>query len=150
MNRSKWIIRKAKAVDAKGLKSCMDAAYSVYLNRFTEKLPPMVVDYEEEIAAFPVWVAESNNEVIGGLVLMFEDEYATIANVAVRPNFQGKGLGRSLLEFAESEAKSRGYMEIRLATHVLLTENVSYYLYLGWAEYNRDDNRVYMKKYIKS
>ncbi|MFS1518723.1 GNAT family N-acetyltransferase [Bacillus sp. SCS-151] len=150
MNRSKWIVRKAKAVDAKGLKSCMDAAYSVYLNRFTEKLPPMVVDYEEEIAAYPVWVAESNNEVIGGLVLMFEDEYATIANVAVHPNFQGKGLGRSLLEFAESEAKSRGYMEIRLATHVLLTENVSYYLYLGWAEYNRDDNRVYMKKYIKN
>ncbi|MGM7681932.1 GNAT family N-acetyltransferase [Cytobacillus sp. Hm23] len=126
----------------------MDAAYSVYLNRFKEKLPPMNVDYEEEIALYPLWVAESDNEVIGGLVLLFEDEYSTLANVAVHPNYQGLGLGRSLLQFAETEARSRGYMEIRLATHVLLTENISYYLHLGWIEFDRDAKRVYMKKNI--
>ena len=127
----------------------MDRAYTKYVDRLDGKrLPPMDVDYEEEIAAFPVWVAESENEIVGGLIVMFEDDYMTIANVAVHPDFQGNGLGRGLLDFAESEAQRRGYAEIRLATHVLLTENVSFYRHLGWSEIGRDDTRIYMKKNI--
>lgn len=149
MNTKKWSIRKAIINDARNLKSCMEMSYSKYLNRLNGKpLPPMEVDYEEEIANFPVWVAEFNKEIVGGLILMFEDDYATIANVAVRSDFQGKGLGRGLIDFAESEAKSRGYSEIRLATHILLTENVSFYHNLGWIEIGRDETRVYMKKNI--
>ncbi|OEH92794.1 GNAT family N-acetyltransferase [Bacillus solimangrovi] len=150
MYRNKFKIRKAISDDAKELKNCMDAAYSVYSNRFKEKLPPMNVDYKEEIASYPVWVAESNKKIIGGLVLIFEDKYTTVANVAVHPVYQGKGLGRSLLELAEAEAKLRGDIELRLATHVLLTENISYYLHLGWIEFDRDNTRVYMKRNIKS
>lgn len=149
MYTKKWHIRKAIIDDGKNLKSCMDMAYSKYLNRLNGKpLPPMEVDYEEEIASFPVWVAESEKEIVGALILMFEDEYTTIANVAVRPDFQGKGLGRVFMNLAESEAKRRGYSEMRLATHVLLTENISFYLNLGWIEIDRDETRVYMKKNI--
>ena len=127
----------------------MNRAYSKYVNRLNGKrLPPMEVDYEEEIVSFPVWVAESGKEIVGGLILMFEEDYTTIANLAVRPDFQGKGLGRELIDFAESEAKLRGYVEIHLATHVLLTENISFYLNLGWTEIGRDQTRVYMKKNI--
>jgi len=108
----------------------------------------MDVDYEKEIASFAVWVAESYKEIIGGLVLVFEDDYATIANVAVHPDFQRNGLGQRLMNFAESEAKRRGYLEILLATHTVLAENVSFYLHLGWSEIVRDDTRVYMKKNI--
>ena len=79
---------------------------------------------------------------------MPEDDYITIANVAVHPDFQRNGLGRRLMDFAESEAKRRGYLEILLATHILLAENVSFYLHLGWSEIVRDDTRVYMKKNI--
>ncbi|MDR6223462.1 GNAT family N-acetyltransferase [Methanococcoides alaskense] len=149
MDQKSWKIRKAIVDDAKGLKSCMDLAYTKYLERLKgERLPPMDVDYEEEISYFPVWVAESDNEIVGGLILMFEDNYTTIANVAVRPDFQGTGLGRRLMDLAESEAKRRGYLEIRLATHVLLTENISFYHHLGWSEIGRDDTRVYMRKNI--
>jgi len=149
VNRKIWNIRKAIVDDAKNLKSCMDIAYAKYLNRLNGKrLPPMDVDYEEEIASFPVWVAESDKDVVGGLVLVPEDDYITIANVAVHPDFQRNGLGRGLMDFAESEAKGRGYLEILLATHVLLAENVSFYLHLGWSEIGRDDIRVYMKKNI--
>lgn len=149
VNRITWNIRKAVIDDAKNLKCCMEIAYSKYLNRLNGKrLPPMEVDYEGEIASFPVWVAEYNIEIVGGLVLVFEDDYATIANVAVHPDFQRNGLGRRLMDFAELEAKRRGYLEILLATHVLLAENVSFYLHLGWSEIVRDDTRVYMKKNI--
>jgi GNAT superfamily N-acetyltransferase len=149
VNRKSWNIRKAVIDDAKNLKICMEIAYSKHLNRLKGKrLPPMDIDYEDEIASFPVWVAESSIEIVGGLVLVFEDDYVTIANVAVHPNFQGNGLGRGLMDFAESEAKRRGYLEILLATHVLLAENVSFYLHLGWSEIIRADTRVYMKKIL--
>ncbi|WP_160647016.1 GNAT family N-acetyltransferase [Chengkuizengella marina] len=149
MNRKKWIIRKAIVDDAKDLKDCMDAAYSKYLSRLKGKqLPPMNIDYEEEISSFPVWVVDSEKEIVGGLILMFENDYTKVANVAVHPDFQGNGLGRNLMDFAEAEAKKRGYFELRLATHILLTENISFYLNLGWEEIDRDDTRVYMRKNI--
>ena len=149
MLKKRWTIRKAVISDADALAECMQAAYMIYTSRLGGKtLSPMTVDYEEEITSFPVWVAESDKEIVGGLILMLEDDYITIANVAVRSDFQGNGLGRGLMDFAESEAKRRGYLEIRLATHVLLTENVSLYLHLGWSEIGRDETRVYMKKNI--
>ncbi|WP_445476349.1 GNAT family N-acetyltransferase [Methanococcoides methylutens] len=55
---------------------------------------------------FTVWVAESDNEVVGLLILMFENDHVTIANVAVRPDFQGTGPGRRLMYLAESEANT--------------------------------------------
>ncbi len=80
---------------------------------------------------------------------MPEDEYMMIANVAVHPQFRGNGLGRGLMEFAEAEAKRKGYSELRLATHLLLTENLSLYSHLGWSETGRDESRIYMTKVIR-
>ncbi|MDP5276647.1 GNAT family N-acetyltransferase [Chengkuizengella axinellae] len=149
MEKKKWIIRKATVDDAKSLSECMISAYSKYLTRLNgANLPPMTIDYEKEISSYPVWVIESGKEIAGGLILMFENQRTTIANIAVHPDFQGKGLGKSLMNFAEAEAKRRGYTELSLATHILLTENISYYLNLGWEEIDRDDTRVYMRKYI--
>ena len=150
MPKSNWTIRKAVTTDAKALAECMHAAYMVYTKRLGGKtLPPMTVDYEEEIRSFPVWVAVSDETVVGGLVLMPEDDYMTIANVAVQPQFQGHGLGRCLMDHGEAEAKRMGYAELRLATHPLLNENHSLYTHLGWSETGRDQGRVYMKKNIR-
>ena len=149
MPKKSWNVRKAKSSDSEALTACMRAAYMAYLSQlggFT--LPPMVVDYEEEIRSYPVWIAESDKLLVGGLILMPEDEYMTIANIAVHPDFQGNGLGRGLMEFGESQAKQKGYSELRLATHILLTENLSLYSYLGWSEIGRDDSRIFMKKMI--
>ena len=52
------------------------------------------------------------------------------------------------MTFAESQAQENGLTELRLATHVLLTENVSLYSHLGWSEYDRDTTRIYMKKVV--
>ena len=143
------IIRKAIPSDASSLNECMQAAYKMYTSRLGGKaLPPMEVDYREEIRSYPTWVAESDGIVVGGLILMPEDEHMTIANIAVHPQFQGNGLGRELMEFGEIQAKQKRYSEMRLATHILLTENLSLYSHLGWSETGRDETRVYMKKNI--
>ncbi len=110
----------------------------------------MLVDYEEEIRLYPVWVAYSDDILVGGLVLIFSDNYTTIANVAVNPEFQGHGLGRGLIELAQKQAEQRGHDEIRLVTHVNMTENIALYSYLGWKEYERDENKVFMTKILRT
>jgi N-acetylglutamate synthase-like GNAT family acetyltransferase len=149
MSKKSWTIRKAVLSDAESLNECMQAAYEIYTSRLSGRaLPPMEVDYREEIRSFPVWIAESDGTLVGGLILMPENGHMTIANIAVHPQFQGNGLGRGLLEFGEIEAKKKGYSELHLATHILLTENFSLYSHLGWSETGRDESRVYMKKNI--
>ena len=149
MSKKSWTIRKAVLSDAESLNECMQAAYEIYTSRLSGRaLPPMEVDYREEIRSFPVWIAESDGTLVGGLILMPENGHMTIANIAVHPQFQGNGLGRGLLEFGETEAKQKGYSELHLATHILLTENFSLYSHLGWSETGRDESRVYMKKNI--
>jgi len=145
--KDSWSIRRAKIDDAMALTECMHAAYGEYSNRFgNERLPPLTVNYATEIKEFPVWVAISNELVVGGIIMMPEKEHMTIANVAVSPQFQGKGLGRGLLEFAQTEARNQGFKELRLATHVHLVENISLYTHLGWSETGRDETRIFMGK----
>ena len=135
--------------DAGALSECMHAAYAGYTARLDgQSLPPLTVDYRDEIRHFPVWIAESEGNLVGGLIVMHGEGLLTFANIAVCPVFQGKGLGRGLLEFADAEAERQGYSELRLATHVSLVENVSLYAHLGWAEIARDDSRVYMSKRV--
>jgi N-acetylglutamate synthase-like GNAT family acetyltransferase len=149
MLKKDWTIRKAVISDAEALTECMHEAYMIYTSRLGGKtLPPLMVNYEEEIRSYPVWVAESDGTLVGGLILMPEDKYMTIANVAVHPKFQGNGLGRGLMEFGESEAKRNGYSELRLATHILITENLSLYSHIGWLETGRDEKRIYMTKVL--
>lgn len=147
--KKSWEIKRATAVDALGLQECIEASYAIYLERFSgARLPPMDVDYAHEISSFPVWVAESAGAVVGGLVMMFDEQQAKLANIAVHPDFQGQGLGKGLMSFAETAARERGYEELHLATHKLLAENVSLYVHLGWDEISRDENRVYMRKVL--
>jgi GNAT superfamily N-acetyltransferase len=71
-------------------------------------------------------------------------------NVAFDPVVQGKGYGRALIAFAEAEARRHGHKELRLYTHVLMTENLTLYGRLGFRETGRvrekGYDRVYMAK----
>jgi len=147
--REQHQVREAVAADSEGLKRCMQAAYAVYQQRMGgERLPPMDVDYASEIDNYPCWVIESQAEIVGALIMVFEDECASIANIAVDPQHQGRGIGGVLMAFAEQLARDRGYAELQLATHVMLDENVSLYQHLGWQEAGREHNKVFMKKAI--
>ena len=142
-----WQIREAVAEDATALAACMKSAYTPYRDRLgSAQLPPMEVDYLAEIEHYPVWVAESDGNILGGLVMTYNNDRASIANIAVNPLYQGQGIGGALMRFAESDARQRGFSELGLATHVLLEENLSLYRHLGWQETGRDATRVHMKK----
>jgi GNAT superfamily N-acetyltransferase len=140
-------IREATFEDSEGLQNCMVSAYASYQERMgSNRLPPMDVDYASEIRNYPTWVVESNGQILGGLIMVFEDKEASIANIAGSPSAQGKGLGKSLMNFAESQARERRYSELHLATHRLLVENIALYQHLGWEITAQDDTKVLMKK----
>lgn len=146
---STWQIRQATIEDAIGLRECMELAYAIYQPRLGGKqLPPMQANYAEEIKQYPCWVVESGGLVVGGLVMIFAENHASIANIAINPSCQGQGLGGALMKLADDTAKDKGFTELHLTTHELLTENIALYEHLGWQEISREDNKVSMKKVL--
>ncbi len=146
-NENRRQIRKATPADAGALAQCMQQAYSIYQARLGGgRLPPMDADYAAEIENCPSWVIEADGKIMGGLIMLFDDSRAVVANVAIHPQYQGQGIGGELMRFAESAARERGHAELRLTTHVLLEENLALYRHLGFAETGRDDTRVTMRK----
>ena len=142
-------IRQATPQDSDSLTHCMQSAYAIYQARMAgARLPPMDTDYSSEIKNYPTWVVESEGSILGGLIMLFENDNATIANIAVNPKFQGQGIGRELIEFSESIAREKNFSELQLTTHILLAENIRLYQHLGWQETSRDESRVFMQKKI--
>lgn len=142
---STWTLRRAEPADATGLASCLDAAYARYENRISD-LPPMSEDCTGEIARNQVWLAVLEDQIVGALVLATDDGYLKLANLAVRPEYNGKGIGRALIALSESEAAKQGFGERRLNTHVAMPENVRLYSRLGWREISTEGNTVMMVK----
>ena len=140
-----WTIRRAELRDADGLGRCLDAAYVPYRGRIAD-LPPMSENCAEEIAQHLVWVAEAGGRIVGALVLMPGDDFMRLANVAVHPDLRGKGLGRRLLTLAETEARDRGFAELRLTTHADMPENLELYARNGWRRTGREGNKIRMRK----
>lgn len=149
-----WRLRRAEPKDATALASCIDAAYHHYISRIGKPPGPMLADYAEEIVRHQVWVAELEQQIIGALVLIAEENALLLENIAVRPDYQGRGVGRALLELADGEALSQGYSELRLYTHETMTENIALYSRSGWVETHRGYQdgyaRVFMRKRLLS
>ncbi|WP_421700938.1 GNAT family N-acetyltransferase [Aliiroseovarius sp.] len=139
------LIRPARAEDAKALATCIDAAYARYRARIAD-LPPVSLGIEEDIAHSRVWVAEVAGEIVAGLVMVMGDGFVKLVNIAVQPEFGGRGLGRQLIALCEVEARRHGAGEIRLNTHAEMAENITLYTRLGWQEVERKGNTVLMTK----
>jgi ribosomal protein S18 acetylase RimI-like enzyme len=125
-------------------------AYSLYIERIGLPPAPMGADYARLIGEGSVYVLDAGGEVAGLVVLIAAPDHLLVENVAVAPPFQGRGLGRRLMSFAEREAARRGLPEVRLYTNVAMVENLRLYPSLGYAEAGRavEDGfaRVYFRK----
>ena len=139
------VIRRADLSDADGLGACLDAAYAPFAERIPD-LPDMSADCAGQIANNEVWVAEAAGEIAGALILIPDDGFMLLANIAVRPEHRGERIGRRLLTLAESEARGQGYGEMRLSTHAQMTETIGLYARNGWVETGRKGNKVAMTK----
>ena len=146
---SEVIVRPAKPQDAPGIAACVCEAYVHYIERIGKQPGPMLEDYAEAINQFQVHVAAIDAKVVGAIVLKVTDEGFYIDNVAVRPSSKGRGVGRLLLELAETEARRQGYKSIYLATHELMTENRALYTGIGYIEYDHRVVNGYPRVYFR-
>jgi ribosomal protein S18 acetylase RimI-like enzyme len=147
-----YSFRPAIGADVPKVAELVNDAYGHYVERLAMLPRPMTDDYAEVIASRRVTVAESHGTIVGLIVLAVDDEGFLIDNVAVDPTYRGKGLGRALLEFAESEARRAGFDSIYLYTHEKMAENLALYSRIGYVEYDRrsqgEFSIVYMRKHL--
>jgi ribosomal protein S18 acetylase RimI-like enzyme len=145
-------LRRATTADVPRLTELVYAAYSHYIERIGGPPGPMTVDYADIVRTHHVTVAEQKGDLVGLVVLELTDHELVINNVAVDPAYQGRGLGRTLLQHAEDRAQAAGLDSIQLYTHVLMTENVALYSRSGYLAYDPGPagNRrlVYMRKQL--
>lgn len=143
------MIRPAGPADRDAVEQTVRDAYAIYVPRIGKPPGPMLDDYAARIAAGETWVLDENG-IIGVVVLIGQSDHLLLDNIAVAPAHQGHGHGRRLLEFAEAEARRRGYSGLRLYTHALMHENLALYRAQGWHEYARARqagyDRVFMEK----
>jgi ribosomal protein S18 acetylase RimI-like enzyme len=127
-------IKLASTEDAATVSAITDAAYSKYIQRLNRKPEPMTVDYKDMISNNSVYLLRIGHHPVGVLVLKYEQNQTLVWSVAVRPEYQRRGLGLRLLNYAEQEARDRGYKSIRLYTNSLFVENIALYKWFGYEE----------------
>lgn len=142
-------LRSANTRDARAVSECVRAAYSRYVERIGKEPAPMVVDYEALIGHGNVRVLVEGEEVVGVLVMRREVDHLFVSNVAVRPDRQGDGLGRTLMDFAEQKAAEEGLPEVRLYTNEKMWENLAFYENLGFEETDRRLDEGYHRVFLR-
>jgi len=143
-------IRPARMEEAAALRDLAQRAYAPWIPVVGRRPAPMDDDYPHHVAAGEVFVTEREGAVAAFCVLVAAPDHLLLDNVAVDPERQGEGLGRTMIAFAESEARARGYGELRLFTHERMAANIALYARLGFVETHRAEQagfrRVFMAK----
>lgn len=130
-------IRIASGDDVKVIEKISKAAYSKWITLIGREPLPMQVDYSLAISKHRFDLLELGGAVVGVLETVPSDGYLLIENIAVSPDHQRKGIGRTLLNHAEEVAKTSGFQKLRLYTNELFEGNVSLYESAGYVVTDR-------------
>ncbi len=98
--------------------------------------------FEEELKhrfSIPL-VVKSGTRVIGYSCLWHVYDQMEIANIAVSPEFRGKGIGRILMERVLVEAKRRGCLSVMLSVRESNEAGLNLYANSGFVEVERRKN----------
>jgi len=81
-----------------------------------------------------LWVADADGSIVGYVQV----DAARLANIWIAPAAQGQGLGKRLLDLAETVIQRRGHKQARLEVFVGNDRAQAFYESRGWAEVGRD------------
>ncbi len=130
--------RRARAADSAAVAEVATRSYLPYVERMGGHRPaPMDADYAAAIARDLVWVAEVGTQLAGFVVLVDQPTVTLLENVAVDPDWQGRGIGQLLIALGEEHARSTGKHAVQLYTNAAMRENRRLYGRLGYAEVGR-------------
>lgn len=132
-------LRLAGPADADAIRRLVHAAYAHYEPLLGRTPMPMLTDYDAAVRDHQVWVVDSpDGALVGVLELVDRGDHLWIDNVAVDPAWQGRGLGRRLLTFADHEARRRNLPRLGLLTNELYVANIAMYERYGYRETHRE------------
>jgi len=115
-------------------------AYAPWIPILGDLPLPMTEDYAPHIARQEVWIIEYSGEAAGVLVFEPATDHLAIFSLAVPPAYQGRGIGRWMLEAAEQMARTAGWPELRLYTNARMERNIAIYQRAGFRETGRRPN----------
>ncbi|MEM6622922.1 MAG: GNAT family N-acetyltransferase [Pseudomonadota bacterium] len=145
-------IRPAQPNDAERLSQIARSAYAPYVADIGREPPRMLQDFPADIAAGRCWV--SGRPALGYVVAYPREDDWMLENVAVAPEAQGTGLGRTLIVHAEDLARAAGAPAIVLYTHAKMTRNRVLYPALGYRQTKRETqhglDRVFFQKDLQT
>lgn len=133
MEQTALLMRQAAPADAALLREITREAYARWVPVIGREPLPMQADYGQAVTRHRFDLIGHGPEAVGLIETRIEPDHLWIENVAVRPNFQGLGLGRYLLGHAESLARAAGLQDLRLLTNEAFADNVAIYQRLGYA-----------------
>ena len=92
-------------------------------------------DIAKKLAFQPAlfFVAEHAGEVVGSVMAGYEGHRGQINYLAVRPDLQGSGLGRELMEFAENRLRELAAPKINLQVRARNRGVIAFYESLGYS-----------------
>jgi ribosomal protein S18 acetylase RimI-like enzyme len=125
-------LRRAVPSDASAIRVLTRAAYAKWVPLIGREPKPMVADYAVAVRDHRIDLLQVAGELAALVETVAEPGCLLIVNVAVAPEFQGRGHGSGLIAHAERLAMALDHVETRLYTNALFTENIGLYQRLGY------------------
>ena len=132
-------LRRGTLDDLPAVTALQRAAYAKNRPLLGVEPLPLLADYAQVFADYEVYLAERDGRLDGVLILEPRTDDLLIWSVAVAPAAQGRGVGNTMLTFAEARARELGVACIRLYTGEPLTANIAWYRRHGYAHERLED-----------
>ncbi len=132
-------LRRATPDDLAAVVALQRAAYAKNRPLLGVEPLPLLADYTEIFRDYEVWLAEQDGALDGVLILEPRADDLLIWSVAVAPAAQGRGIGNTMLAFAETRARDLGRTCTRLYTGQPLSFNIAWYTRHGYAHESTED-----------
>ena len=122
----------------------------IYGNPDMPPLTQTLAELEAELQTAKGWVARMDGRLVGAIRVREDDGLLLIGRIAIAPDRQGSGIGRTLLETAEAHSDAT---EAELFTGSLSEANIRLYESCGYVETQRvpgdGSDEVYLRKKLR-
>ncbi|WP_312163072.1 GNAT family N-acetyltransferase [Phenylobacterium sp.] len=125
-------LRLAEAADAGAIGALTREAYAKWVPLIGREPLPMTVDYAQALKAHRFDLLHVGGDLAALIETAQDGDGLLVVNVAVRPAFQGRGLGVRLMTLAEQIAAEAGLLRVRLYTNQRFAANIALYASLGY------------------